>query len=118
MRLNRRFPFVALTLLVMALVMLLARASSSANRMYGQVLGTDQDLIAFHTSGRVTTHTVEIFRGPDANQPEMVKRLFKIEGVTEVYLYPYAITIRKTSASTWSEMRSQLESAILRYVDK
>jgi len=49
-------------------------------------------------------------------QPDLVKALFNIKGVTGISLYPYIIRIVKAEVFGWDELRPDIEAAILKHL--
>lgn len=81
------------------------------------------DVMIFHVSSMLVEEHRH-YRTPSAvdsirylEQTPLVKQLFEIQGVKEVRLKPYEVTIERSHVFGWEELQPQIEEVIVSHPD-
>jgi hypothetical protein len=82
---------------------------------------SEETFAAFHVSEVIIKEAILSFGSPSSQtekQTPMVKELFLVNGVAEIYLYPYKIVVERGVVFSWEELRPKIERVIKKHLVK
>lgn len=79
------------------------------------------DICCLHFSEPATTECILSYMGPNSQldkQTPMIEELFKVRGITEMFLKPYELQIEKAKVFEWGEILPKAEKIVIKHLTR